>query len=222
MYEHDGDGTGRDRAERAVADIRGAGAEAWRPAREFAGRLGGHIRAAAVPLRGALGRIPRASRRWPPGVLVAAAGGLLAVAAGLLLRRLGAATPTSGDIGRMTRTGPGRGSGEPGRFGSAGPRAGQPTRTGRPPGPAGLGRAGPSDGRPGPGGLGGLGGRRRTGAESTGRAVPGRSATTASTSYEVPPGQTTAVPASPVDEPVIPAGREAGYPTQPLRRRPGH
>ena len=56
--------------------------------------------------------------------------------------------------------------------------------------------------------------------EFTADTVSGSSATTASHPYEVPSGQTTAKPAAPVGNPVVPAGDTADDGPPPLRRRP--
>ncbi|WP_326555361.1 hypothetical protein [Micromonospora sp. NBC_01813] len=50
--------------------------------------------------------------------------------------------------------------------------------------------------------------------------VSGSSATTASHPYEVPPGRTTAKPAAPVGDPVVPTGAAGDDGPRPLRRRP--
>lgn len=86
------------------------------------------------------------------------------------------------------------------------------------PGPGGLGDAEPpQSGRPGPGGLGAV--VNRPPSDDTNRAVSGPSATLPSATYEVPPGQRSAVPINPVNRP----GRwRAPHPgrARPARRQP--
>ncbi|MEV1285688.1 hypothetical protein [Micromonospora sp. NPDC049679] len=221
MYNHDGHGMRRGGAKQPAA-----GARMWRPARDFTGAVGTRAREVASGVRQVAERVPESTGKPRALMLATTAGALLIVAAaGFLLGRLARSTPTLGHIARTAlergtyRGGtPAHRTGEGDRAERAGPRSARP-------GPGGLGRPGPSAGRPGPGGLGAPGGRRDAGkAGFSDETVRSPSATTPSNAYEVPPGRTTASPVNPVDEPVIPAGREAGYPTEPLRRKPdrGH
>lgn len=181
-------------------------------------------RAGAPARNGATARNGAAARRTSGPARFALV--LFGVAVGYLVgRRVRSAAPSgSGGTDRLGGT-----SRPAGRSGSD--SSDRPGGTSRPTGSGGLGRFGEVPRGPAAGGgttsVGPL--TRATDDQPTGSAdddrftadtVSGPSATTASHPYEVPSGQTTAKPAAPVGNPVVPAGDAADDGPPPLRRRP--
>ncbi|MFV2021790.1 hypothetical protein [Micromonospora sp. LOL_023] len=122
---------------------------------------------------------------------------LLGTAVGYLIgRRLGSSGGTAGRVDcHPTATGP--------LIGTSGGASRMGAPSGRPVGPP-LGR---SVGRP-------------ADEDFAADTVSGSSATTASHPYQVPAGRTTAKPAAPIGDPVVPTGAAGDEGGRPLRRRP--